>query len=143
MVNVISRGEWNKPVQPAGEHWEAEMRPLQRRLVACRGGGCGRDRLGLTAPAWAGLDEGTAAYKRGDHATALREGRPLAEQGVAKAQFNLRLMCRNGLELAIFGSGIGGGIRRERLEFSFRFNTLSGPRMGARVVEGTGFEILR
>ncbi len=52
--------------------------------------------LGLTAPAWAGLDEGVAAYKRGDYATALREWRPLAEQGNANAQFFLGLMYGNG-----------------------------------------------
>ena len=52
---------------------------------------------GLTTPAWAGLDEGAAAYKRGDYATALREWRPLAEQGNANAQFNLGFMYRNGL----------------------------------------------
>jgi len=52
--------------------------------------------LGLTAPAWAGLKEGAAAYQRDDYATALREWRPLAEQGVAYAQFNLGLMYYNG-----------------------------------------------
>ncbi len=59
--------------------------------------------LGLTAPtwaglapAWAGLDEGVAAYKRGDYATALREWRPLAEQGNANAQLFLGLMYGNG-----------------------------------------------
>ncbi len=52
--------------------------------------------LGLTAPAWAGFDEGVAAFNRGDYATALREWRPLAEQGHAKAQFNLGLMYNNG-----------------------------------------------
>ncbi len=45
---------------------------------------CAGFTLGLTAPAWAGLDEGVAAYQRGDYATALREWRPLAEQGNAK-----------------------------------------------------------
>ena len=30
-----------------------------------------------------------AAYDRKDYATALREFRPLAEQGMAEAQFNL------------------------------------------------------
>ncbi len=50
---------------------------------------CAGFTLGLTAPAWAGLDEGEAAYDRGDYETALREFRPLAEQGNAKAQFNL------------------------------------------------------
>ena len=34
-------------------------------------------------------DKGLAAYKKGDYATALREWQPLAEQGVAKAQYNL------------------------------------------------------
>ncbi len=52
--------------------------------------------LGLTAPAWAGWDEAEAAYKRGDYATALREFRPLAEQGDADAQVNLGLMYDNG-----------------------------------------------
>ena len=48
--------------------------------------------LGLAEPAWAGWDEGLAAYKRGDYATALREWRPLAAQGDAKAQNNLGVM---------------------------------------------------
>ncbi len=52
--------------------------------------------LGLTAPAWAGWDEGVAAYDRGDYATALREWRPLAEQGNANAQLLLGLMYDNG-----------------------------------------------
>ncbi len=37
-----------------------------------------------------------AAYQPGHYATALREWRPLAEQGNAKAQFNLGVMYRNG-----------------------------------------------
>ncbi len=32
--------------------------------------------LMLATPAWAGFDEGMAAYNRGDYATALREWRP-------------------------------------------------------------------
>ena len=44
----------------------------------------------------AGFDEGVAAFKRGDYATALREWRPLAEQGDADTQFNLALMYRKG-----------------------------------------------
>ncbi len=46
---------------------------------------CAGFTLGLTAPAWAGFDEGVAAYQRGDYATALREWHPLAEQGGANA----------------------------------------------------------
>ncbi len=53
--------------------------------------------LGLTAPAWAGFDEGAAAYYRGDYATAIREWRPLAEQGMADAQYNLGVMYKKGL----------------------------------------------
>ncbi len=57
---------------------------------------CAGFTLGLTAPAWAGWDEAVAAYRRGDYATALREWRPLAKQGNAKAQNNLGVMYYNG-----------------------------------------------
>ncbi len=57
---------------------------------------CSGFTLGLTAPAWAGWDEATAAYQRGDYVTAIRELRPLAEQGVAEAQFNLGNMYDKG-----------------------------------------------
>jgi TPR repeat protein len=46
----------------------------------------------LPVPAWADGQAGMDAYKRGDHATALREWRPLAEQGDANAQYNLGVM---------------------------------------------------
>ena len=52
--------------------------------------------VALAASAWAGYDEGLAAYNRGDYATALREWRPLAEQGDANAQYNLGLMNYHG-----------------------------------------------
>ena len=58
---------------------------------------CAGFTLGLTAPAWAGFDEGMAAYNRGDYATAIREWRPLAKQGVADAQYNLGVMYGEGL----------------------------------------------
>jgi TPR repeat protein len=48
------------------------------------------------SPAYADFDEAVAAYHRGDYATALREFRPLAEQGDADAQYNLGLMYANG-----------------------------------------------
>ena len=57
---------------------------------------CAGFTLGLTASAWAGLDEGVAAAKRGAYATALREWRPLAEQGNAGAQYNLGIMYYKG-----------------------------------------------
>ncbi len=43
-----------------------------------------------------GINAGVAAYKLGAYATALREWRPLAKQGNAKAQYNLGLMYRKG-----------------------------------------------
>jgi hypothetical protein len=51
----------------------------------------------LFAPsAGADFDEGLAAAQRGDYATALREWRPLAENGEATAQYNLGIMYENG-----------------------------------------------
>jgi TPR repeat protein len=50
--------------------------------------------------AWADWDDGVAAYKRGDYATAYQEFRPLAEQGDAKTQFNLGIMYANGVGVA-------------------------------------------
>lgn len=48
-------------------------------------------------PAVAGpYEDGNAAYQKGDHSTALRLWRPLAEQGDARAQFSLGFMYRNG-----------------------------------------------
>ncbi len=41
--------------------------------------------------------EGIAAYERGDYATALKEFRPLAEQGDASAQFSVGTMYESGL----------------------------------------------
>ena len=55
--------------------------------------------IGLCASApscWAGFDEGLRVYERGDYATALREWGPLAEQGDAKASWNLGVIYSNG-----------------------------------------------
>ena len=57
---------------------------------------CAGFTLGLTASAWAGRDEADAAYQRGDYATAIREMRPLAEQGNARAQYGLGVMYDKG-----------------------------------------------
>ena len=54
----------------------------------------------LSAPAWAGFDEGLAAAERGDYETALREWRPLAERGDADAQYNLGVMYDTGQGVA-------------------------------------------
>ena len=45
----------------------------------------------------ADFQAGVEAYNRGDYAGALREFRPLAEQGHAKAQYNLGFMYDEGL----------------------------------------------
>lgn len=42
------------------------------------------------------IEDASAAYLRGDYATAYRLIKPLAEQGNAKAQFNLGVMYHNG-----------------------------------------------
>ncbi len=52
--------------------------------------------VSLAAPAWAGFDEGQAAYERGDYETAFRKLKPLAEQGNAAAQYNLGVMYGKG-----------------------------------------------
>ena len=45
----------------------------------------------------ADFDKGLDAYDRGDYATALREFKPLAEQGDAYAQYNLGVMYDKGI----------------------------------------------
>jgi TPR repeat protein len=57
--------------------------------------------LGVAAPVAAGpLDDGIAAYHAGDYPTALRLIRPFAEQGVARAQYNLGVMYNEGRGVA-------------------------------------------
>ncbi len=53
--------------------------------------------LMLPTPVLAGFQEGLDAYEREDYATALKEWRPLAEQGDAVAQCNLGVMYQLGL----------------------------------------------
>ena len=43
------------------------------------------------------LDKGLAAFQRGDYAVALEKWQPLADKGVAEAQYNLGVMFANGL----------------------------------------------
>jgi TPR repeat protein len=50
----------------------------------------------LGMPAWAGFEEGLAAYDKKDYQTALTEFRKAAEQGDADAQFNLGWMYADG-----------------------------------------------
>ncbi len=50
----------------------------------------------LPTPVLADFQAGLDAYKRGDYDTALKEWRPLADQGLAAAQNNLGAMYING-----------------------------------------------
>ena len=52
--------------------------------------------LWIASSSWADYNKGWAAYERGDYTTALREWRPLAEQGNAHAQDELGWMYSNG-----------------------------------------------
>ena len=53
--------------------------------------------LGFGGGATAGpMEDGQAAYDRGDFAEALAQWRPLAEQGIARAQNNLGVLYENG-----------------------------------------------
>ena len=53
--------------------------------------------LGSAGVSWSqDYQKGLAAYKSGDYATALREFKPLAKQGDAKAQHNLGVMHQRG-----------------------------------------------
>jgi len=53
--------------------------------------------LGSAGVSWsADFQKGFAAYQSGDYATALREWKPLAEQGNAVAQFSLGVMYELG-----------------------------------------------
>jgi TPR repeat protein len=50
----------------------------------------------LSSQSWADFSEGTQAYDRGNYLAAMNELHPLAEQGLASAQFYLGLMYENG-----------------------------------------------
>lgn len=53
--------------------------------------------VALAAPAWADVQDGWDAYKRGDYTTAMKEWRASAEQGDADAQYRLANMYSQGL----------------------------------------------
>jgi TPR repeat protein len=50
----------------------------------------------ISVPAAADFDSAVAAYERRDYKTALVEFKPLADQGIASAQFYLGIMYYNG-----------------------------------------------
>lgn len=52
--------------------------------------------LALAAPTWADFQAGVDAYERGDYVTAVKEWRPLAEEGNAEAQFHLGALYYHG-----------------------------------------------
>ena len=71
------------------ERWESPGVAMRRIVSALL-------LLAASSSVAADFAAGVEAYERGDYATALREFRPLAEQGDAAAQFNLGLMYANG-----------------------------------------------
>ncbi len=50
----------------------------------------------LAVPSWADIQTGKDAYNRGDFATAMHEWQPLADRGVAEAQFNVGVLYHKG-----------------------------------------------
>ncbi len=68
--------------------------------------------LGLIRPAWADYQDGEAAYERGDYQTALREWRPLAEQGLAEAQWSLGVLYESGQGVAQSSAGAAAWYRK-------------------------------
>ena len=52
--------------------------------------------MGATLAAHAGFDQATAAFDKGDYATALKELKPLAEKGDARSQYAMGVMAENG-----------------------------------------------
>ena len=50
----------------------------------------------LSVPAFADFDAGMKAFERKDYAVAFEQWRPLAEQGMIEAQYNLGLLYFNG-----------------------------------------------
>ena len=55
----------------------------------------------LALPAVADFKAGMEAFEQGDFATALREWRPVAEQGLVEAQYNLALLYYHGKGVAV------------------------------------------
>ena len=53
--------------------------------------------IGAPQIAWGGLQEGLDAYNRKDYASALKEWKPLAEQGNARGMNSLGVMYHYGL----------------------------------------------
>ena len=76
------------PVDASG----GQMTPLTTRRFILGG----LIAIGLTTRAFAGLDDGLAAYHRGDYATAYRELAAAAAGGVPLAQYNLARMYFSG-----------------------------------------------
>lgn len=82
----------------------------------------------LSGPARAGLDEGVAAYVRGDYMTALREFLPLAEFGSPVAQYDVALLYQSGLgvprDYALAAKWFGAAADRGFAEAQFSLGNL-------------------
>lgn len=115
------------------------MRLLRWVFLAC---------LAAPLPALAGYDEGVAAYRTGDYATALAGLRPLAEQGNAGAQWTVGLMYAQGSGDRAYLRALAGLADRcdnpwRRLVLAERFTSAADARRnGWRVVRGD-FEVTK
>jgi TPR repeat protein len=78
---------------------------------------------------WADFTTGMAAYESGDYALALKEFRPLAEKGDARAQFNLGMMY-----------DIGRGVPRDYVQAHMWYNLAGaqGDQKAAKWRDGVG-----
>jgi uncharacterized protein len=70
----------------------AKRGPIPGRLIVSTVILGGLIAIGLATPAFAGIDDGLAAYYRGDYTTAYREFAPAAAGGDPLAQYNLARM---------------------------------------------------
>jgi hypothetical protein len=80
-----------------------------------------------SATAKADYQKGLDAYNAGDYATAMKEWRPLAEQGNADAQYNLGFMYSN-----------GNGVPQDDVE-AMKWYRLAADQGYARAQAGLGF----
>jgi TPR repeat protein len=94
--------------------------------------------LWLTTSAWAGFDEGLAAYQRGDYAAALEQWQPLAGGGDARAQFNLgRLYAKGeGVSLDFAEAARWYGLAAEQGHGAAQFNLADLYKYGKGVPQG-------
>ena len=83
-VQSRATGKWSARKDPLTVQCDTALRLTMRRIAATLTFIVAL--LFSAGSAWADFDDGEAAYRRGDLATAFQEWLPLAEQGDARAQ---------------------------------------------------------